>query len=71
MDAVRWGGVAVAASWVIGLPISMVVSRLVLFDWDARSWVVAAIGIGLIGLVAAFLPARKAARIDVASVLRM
>ncbi len=74
-DSVRWVGVALAMSCVVTLPISIYVGRVVMIGrtpmgWDGGSWVGAAMAMGLIGVVTAYFPARRAARMDPVSTLR-
>lgn len=74
-EATRWGLLAVAASWILTLPLCVAVSRRVVFDrfqveFDWASWIVAGITLGLIGLLAGLIPARRAARVDPAVTLR-
>lgn len=66
----------VAAGVALGLVGSMWTGRFVqamLFQLDARdpaTFAVAAAALALVGIVAAWLPARRAGRLDPASVLR-
>ena len=76
LEAVRWGVLAVMASWGISIGVSMGLSRVLLLNnapirWDWVSWLVAAGMMGLIGIFAAFWPARQAARTDPAAVMRL
>ena len=73
--AVQMGVRAVALSWLLALPITYWVSRSVLLDtkpaaWDIRNWLWAGVTLSLIGVAAAYLPARRAASVNPASSLR-
>ena len=72
--AVQSGLLAVAASWMLGLPITYVMSQSISLDgtsnWDATSWTWAGVTLALIGGVAAYWPAWRAARVNPADTLR-
>jgi len=74
-ESVRWAAAAVVLSWVVTLPISIGLGRWIVLDrapvgWDAGSWIGASVVLGGIGMVAAFVPARRAAAVDPAATLR-
>jgi len=74
-EATRWGIYAIAASWVMTLPLCSAISRSIAFEstpagFDAQSWLIAGIALALIGLVAGLIPARRAAVMDPAVTLK-
>ena len=74
-EATRWGLLAVGVSWVLTLPLCVAVSRRVVFDrlpvgFDAASWMATGIALGVVGLLAGLVPARRAATVDPAVTLR-
>ncbi len=76
LEAVRWGMLAVAASWAISLAASVALSKVLVLNntplpWDWASWLAAAALLGLIGILAAYWPARQAARTDPAAMMRL
>lgn len=74
-ESVKWGAISVAVSWFLALPLSFAVStKLVLdgirFRWDLESWMGVGLVLGVVGLAAAYLPARRSALVDPATMLR-
>jgi putative ABC transport system permease protein len=74
-ESVRWAVGAIVLSEVLIAPISIVLGRLLVLDrgavgWSGASWVAASAVLAGIGVVTALVPARKAAVVDTASVLR-
>ncbi len=75
LDATRWGLRAVAASCLLSFPISMAIGKFFVLDgtplgWDITSWIFATAALGLVGLLASWIPARRAALADPAAALR-
>ncbi len=74
-ESVRWAALAILVSELVTAPVSIVLGRLIILDrspvgWDGASWMGASAVLGLIGMAAAFAPARNAASIDPAVTLR-
>jgi putative ABC transport system permease protein len=74
-ESVKWGAISIAVSWALALPLSFAVSNKLVLDgvrlsWDLESWVGVGLVLGLVGFAAAYLPARRSARLDPATVLR-
>ena len=74
-DAIRWGLFSITSSCLLSFPISMALGKLIVFDgtpigWDPTSWIFATTALGLIGLLSAWIPARRAALADPAAALR-
>jgi ABC-type antimicrobial peptide transport system permease subunit len=67
---VRQGGVVAASGMVIGIAGALAVGRVMeslLYDvspWDPIVFVVTAIGLFIVAMIACWVPARRAARID-------
>ncbi len=73
--AVQWGIVAIAASWVMVLPMSYAISQFIVLDtqpggWDLSSWLLSGLTLAFVGLAAAYWPARRAVAVNPASTLR-
>jgi predicted permease len=74
-ESVRWAVLAILLSELLTAPISIALGRTIILDrspvgWDPVSWMGASAILGLIGIAAAFAPARNAASIDPAVTLR-
>ncbi len=68
--AVRWGAVAVAASWLLTLPIAYALGEFLGARLEPANWLLAGVVLATIGLASAYLPARRAAKVNPASTLR-
>jgi hypothetical protein len=75
IESVRWAIVAIVLSELLIAPISVLLGRVLVLDrapvgWDGVSWLMASVVVSLIGIVTAIAPARNAASVDPAVILR-
>jgi predicted permease len=71
--SVRWGLWAIGLSWLLTLPIVYLVNHSLVLDrqdGDLASWALTGVTLALIGIAAAYVPARRAAAVNPASTLR-
>jgi predicted permease len=75
-DVLSGGGRMVAAGWVIGLLLAALVARAAsgilmgVSSLDPLTYIAASLALGLVTLLACYLPARRATRVDPATALR-